>query len=510
MEWAKIRLSFSVSAVVIGAILVALSSGNIQLGEYQYTLIESVGWRVLVVIVGVVLIGTGICLEVVKVGGPRDNKPGRILRQRAKTPAGHETISLVSHAPFEFSIRWVWPIPRFYLTSAYNLVLLHPSDLERIKGAVKIRESGQDVILYRPGVAESDGIEKELIGPFEIFNVGNGRRVAPVYIASTVPEYGPDIRLNSISMSSRLRQELGLEIGMAEVKVVPREEEILSYQLKISYGHPIDAILEEEEEEEEKEKEGGEASEAGGDLIEQSRILVIERIPPQGRATVALVDRAMSSVVSILKISTHEHYRSGADIGGFIRVMDMYGIEKAVFVPTGEAPDNKGYENHMQELLKMQRLYPTRIIAFATVVESDSQAPRIFEQAVDKGARGLKLIGGHPAFHTGPLNSENVYRVIELCDKLSLPVLVHASMLRSHRIREEFQCLLRDFPDVTFIAAHYGKLAPALSEMEDLLRSFPNLCTDISMGRGVYRYLALIHSEPNTLFLRKSSAFLFS
>jgi predicted TIM-barrel fold metal-dependent hydrolase len=213
-------------------------------------------------------------------------------------------------------------------------------------------------------------------------------------------------------------------------------------------------------------------------------------------ATAVLAAQAATNLALTKKISTHEHYRRGGNIDNFILAMNQTGITRAIFVPTGTAPNNSGYERNMKELLEVRRRHPGRIIAFATVNEADPNASQVLEQAVKEGARGLKLIGGHADFYTVPMNSANVQRIIDTCRHLSLPVLIHVSMRMYPNIGAEFEDLLTRFPDVTFVAAHYGKFAPELHKMSKMLDRFRNLHTDLSMGGGLVSYLAQIHNEP--------------
>ncbi len=199
-------------------------------------------------------------------------------------------------------------------------------------------------------------------------------------------------------------------------------------------------------------------------------------------------DQNKTSYNSVRRISAHEHYRSGASIELYLKVARELGIKKAVFLPTGIGPDNHGYRKHMAELLKVQKKYPDQIVAFATIDEADPQAASILEDAVQQGARGLKLIGGHPHFYDEPLDSPNMYRVYEVVRKHHLPVLIHASLAKFPKQKDELERVLKDFPEVTIVAAHYAKTAPHLQDCQELLDRYPNLFIDISMGGGIQRY----------------------
>src|SRR4030042_2667565 len=114
------------------------------------------------------------------------------------------------------------------------------------------------------------------------------------------------------------------------------------------------------------------------------------------------------------KIDMHEHYRKSGDIDTFLKAAGCFGISKVVFVPTGSGPDNKGYEAYWESLIKQAKeLYGDKVIPFCTIDEADPQAADLFEQYILEGAKGLKLIGGHPEFYDEPLNSENMYKVYQ-------------------------------------------------------------------------------------------------
>lgn len=196
------------------------------------------------------------------------------------------------------------------------------------------------------------------------------------------------------------------------------------------------------------------------------------------------------------RIDAHEHFRAGASIEPYLAVARMLGIEQSIFVPTGLGPDNRGYRENMAALLAVQRRYPDRIVAFATLDEADPHAAEVLEQAVADGARGLKLIGGHPHFYDEPLDSANMRRVYEVARRHRLPVLLHASLTKLPVLRGQLERVLADFPELTIIAAHYIETAPQLAEADALLAAHSNLLTDLGMGGGLGRYEKMMTADP--------------
>jgi predicted TIM-barrel fold metal-dependent hydrolase len=202
------------------------------------------------------------------------------------------------------------------------------------------------------------------------------------------------------------------------------------------------------------------------------------------------------------KIDTHEHYRVGGNIDSFLKAAGCFGISKVVFVPTGSSPDNKYYKFHWAFLMLKAKQYPDQIIPFCTVDESDPQAAELVEHYILEGAKGVKLIGGHPDFYDEPLNSENMYKVYEKAAQYHVPVLLHGSIINIPELRDQLDQVYGDFPEVTFIHAHYGSTIMGgihLDQIAELLDKHPNLYIDLSMGGGIARYHQYLRENLETI-----------
>jgi len=199
------------------------------------------------------------------------------------------------------------------------------------------------------------------------------------------------------------------------------------------------------------------------------------------------------------KIDMHEHYRVGGDVEEFLRAAGCLGISKVLFVPTGMSPDNEGYQAHQVSLInEIKKKYPDKVIAFCTVDESDPQAAEIVERCLKEGADGLKLIGGHPSFYDDPLNSENMYRVYQKVSEYKVPILLHGSIITIPELKDQLEQVYSDFPDVTFIHAHYCSTiinGINLDQCAELLDKHPNLYIDLSMGGGIARYHSYLRQD---------------
>jgi predicted TIM-barrel fold metal-dependent hydrolase len=202
------------------------------------------------------------------------------------------------------------------------------------------------------------------------------------------------------------------------------------------------------------------------------------------------------------KIDMHEHYRVGGSIGLFLEAAACYGIPKILFVPTDYSPDNKNYKMHWTFLIAAAKLYPDRIIPFCTIDEADPRAAELVEQYILQGAKGIKLIGGHPSFYDEPLNSENMYGVYEKAAQYGVPILLHGSIINIPELKDQLDQVYGDFPEVTFIHAHYGSTIMAgidLDQTAELLDKHPNLYTDLSMGGGIARYHYYLKQDLETI-----------
>jgi predicted TIM-barrel fold metal-dependent hydrolase len=219
-----------------------------------------------------------------------------------------------------------------------------------------------------------------------------------------------------------------------------------------------------------------------------------------GRGNAALSEREGQR---FKKISTHEHYRAGGNIRAYLAAMKRANIEKAVFVPTSWPPSNPQSQANLQALLAVQRQYPQKIIVFATAYNKDPRAATMLEAALKRGAQGIKFIdwlasAKYPE-EAGPVDSANMYRVYALARRYRVPVLLHIDFQKRPDWKGQFEHAATDFPDVTFILAHYCRAAsgrtPALELCAGTLDKFPQVFVDMSMGGGLKRYMRYVDQD---------------
>ena len=202
------------------------------------------------------------------------------------------------------------------------------------------------------------------------------------------------------------------------------------------------------------------------------------------------------------KIDMHEHYCVTGNVDLFLKAAGCFGISKAVFLPTGMPPNNKFYRVHSLFLMMAAKQYPDQIIPFCTIDEADPRAAELVEQYILAGAKGLKLLGGHPDYYDEPLNSENMYKVYDKVTKYDVPVLIHGELINFPEQYDQLDHVFSDFQGVTFILAHYGVTLMRginLDVIAELLDKHPNLYIDLSMGGGITGYHSYLKRDLETI-----------
>jgi len=202
------------------------------------------------------------------------------------------------------------------------------------------------------------------------------------------------------------------------------------------------------------------------------------------------------------KINMHEHYWISGNVDLFVRALGCLGISKVVLLPTGYSPDNKFYRLNSMFLMMWAKRYPDQVIPFCTIDEADPRAAELVEQYILAGAKGLKLMGGHPAYYDECYNSENMYKVYQKVAEYDVPVLMHCSLINIPELQEQMDEVLSDFPEVTFIFAHYGNTLMRgnhLDVIAELLDKHPNLYTDMSHGGGITAYHRYLIQDLETI-----------
>lgn len=99
-----------------------------------------------------------------------------------------------------------------------------------------------------------------------------------------------------------------------------------------------------------------------------------------------------------------------------------------------------------------------------------------FEELLALGLKGVKL---HPDFQKIPIDDERCREIYRLCQG-KVPVLLHTGDFRfDYSNPERMKRVLDEFPDCTFIGAHFGGWS-VWDEAVRMLSSYPNFYVDTS------------------------------
>ncbi len=218
-----------------------------------------------------------------------------------------------------------------------------------------------------------------------------------------------------------------------------------------------------------------------------------------------------------LIVNVHEHIESAEAAQKYLDAAErqqisltvILGSPKATLVPglqgfQGEDPNNRS-------LLKLAHENPDRFIVFPTLNPEDPRKLERLEEYVRLGAKGLKLYSGHGIYHRLPLDEASMLPVYAYCQRKQLPVMLHVNPAL---YQEEFENVLRAFPDLKVICPHYCLSTLRTDRFRRLMDRYPNLYTDTSFGYiGFFKEALLRFSkDPQTyraLILRYQDRILF-
>jgi predicted TIM-barrel fold metal-dependent hydrolase len=217
-----------------------------------------------------------------------------------------------------------------------------------------------------------------------------------------------------------------------------------------------------------------------------------------------LDEQVLREIKRFRRISIHEHYHARADIEPYLNAMHFANIESSVFFPTDWPPSSLRVRANVRELLSLAREYHAQIFAFGTAYDADPRAAELIQRELDQGAIGIKFVdwlsSPQSAVNVGPVDSANMYKVYEVARRYRVPVLLHVDFQNRPDWRDQFLHVASDFPDVTFVLAHYCRAAssdsPQLSLCSSVLDGHPNVLVDISMGGGIRRYMRYFDDDP--------------
>ena len=119
---------------------------------------------------------------------------------------------------------------------------------------------------------------------------------------------------------------------------------------------------------------------------------------------------------------------------------------------------------------------PDKFTGLGTIHPDSSDIKGDIEHLIELDLRGVKL---HPDFQGISINDKRCYKIYELCQG-KLPVLMHTGDIRySYSNPDNLIPVLKDFPSLTVIGAHFGGYS-VWDDAIKKLQGFENLFVDCS------------------------------
>lgn len=128
------------------------------------------------------------------------------------------------------------------------------------------------------------------------------------------------------------------------------------------------------------------------------------------------------------------------------------GVEKCVVTSVATTP------HHAQSIntyiaCEVQK-HPDRFIGLGSLHPESETIEEDAEHLVQLGLHGVKL---HPDIQNFKVDDPKVIRIFEICNRKNLPVLLHTGDSRYDNSNpERVKKILKKFPDLTIIGAHFG------------------------------------------------------
>eukprot|EP00747_Dinoflagellata_sp_TGD_P105738 gnl/TRDRNA2_/TRDRNA2_169645_c0_seq1.p1 gnl/TRDRNA2_/TRDRNA2_169645_c0~~gnl/TRDRNA2_/TRDRNA2_169645_c0_seq1.p1 ORF type:complete len:506 (-),score=98.60 gnl/TRDRNA2_/TRDRNA2_169645_c0_seq1:229-1746(-) len=169
----------------------------------------------------------------------------------------------------------------------------------------------------------------------------------------------------------------------------------------------------------------------------------------------------------VRKIDFHQHCMPDDEEGlmALLEANRAWGVEKSVLLslrlPRSSRRDVKARNDWVLDVASRQDL-PCEVIPFVTIIEDDPQAAKMFEECLERGARGLKLIGWHSAYikqFDYDLRLPSLMEVFRLAASWKVPVLMHLWVGYGKTKRDyiaDLEAICTELPTLRLVLAHFG------------------------------------------------------
>lgn len=156
-----------------------------------------------------------------------------------------------------------------------------------------------------------------------------------------------------------------------------------------------------------------------------------------------------------------------------IKQCDENGVEKCVVTSVATTP------HHAQSINAYisgeVALYPDRFIGLGSLHPESETLEEDLNHLIELGLHGVKL---HPDIQNFKADDPKVIKILELCNKHNLPILLHTGDSRFDNSNpDRIKRILEMFPDLTVIGAHFGGWS-IWEEASERLAGYPNFYVD--------------------------------
>lgn len=210
-----------------------------------------------------------------------------------------------------------------------------------------------------------------------------------------------------------------------------------------------------------------------------------------------------------LFINMHEHLQNMDDVEPLLALNEDLNIGKTLLLGSSDKtiflrPQFTAYDENNDELLKIREAYPDNFEVFCTTYWHDPDQVAKIASCYERGAKGVKLYNGHASFYELSLDDPVMLPVYKYIEDHGLILLIHVN---GGKYLEEFERVLRKFPNMKTICPHFCLMSKRLNDFSALMDKYPNLYTDTSFGYIEYTAAGFSRMSKNqdkfTQFIEK-------
>lgn len=190
----------------------------------------------------------------------------------------------------------------------------------------------------------------------------------------------------------------------------------------------------------------------------------------------AIAEKATESIDEFYGISASGVIDGCAFTGtaeNLIKQCDESDVEKCVVTSVATTPHHAQSINAY--ISREATLYPDRFIGLGSLHPDSENIEEDLNHLIELGLHGVKL---HPDIQNFKADDPKVLKIFRLCENHNLTVLLHTGDSRFDNSNpERIEKILKMFPELTIIGAHFGGWS-LWEEATEKLKGYPNFYVD--------------------------------